>query len=275
VLDLDPDLGSGIAEDEWQLARRSCRADLIDFPTGEFDLVTTTARGREDVIAGVVAGGLVVREHSLARHRTIELLCSGDVLLLSGAESTRPPGTYSSVTALTRARVILLGRPFLVAAARWPSLMVNLNQRVEGQRQRLVAYGLAAHLPRATHRILLTLWLLADQCGRVTSDGVLLPLQFTQDVLGQLIAARRPTVTLALGELTSAGLLLRNKSGQFVLTEGAAREIAAITTAENEQAVAPSITLKRPTNHAAVASDRSPSNVATANSEARVANSVR
>jgi hypothetical protein len=72
------------------------------------------------------------------------------------------------VTALDPSELIVLSKPFIHAAARWPSLLTNLHRRLEAQRQRLAIQGLAVHLPRAEDRVLLTLWILAHRCGRVT-----------------------------------------------------------------------------------------------------------
>jgi hypothetical protein len=72
------------------------------------------------------------------------------------------------VTALDPSELIVLSKPFIHAAARWPSLLTKLHRRLEAQRQRLAIQGLAVHLPRAEDRVLLTLWILAHRCGRVT-----------------------------------------------------------------------------------------------------------
>ena len=43
--------------------------------------------------------------------------------------------------------------------------------------------------------------------GRVRTDGTVLRLRLTHAVLADLVAARRPTVTTALSELTRRGLI--------------------------------------------------------------------
>jgi CRP/FNR family transcriptional regulator, cyclic AMP receptor protein len=66
---------------------------------------------------------------------------------------------------------------------------------------------------------LLTLfWHLAERWGRVTPDGVLLPLTLSHRMLGQLVGARRPTVSTALGALTRAGEVSRALDGTWLLT---------------------------------------------------------
>jgi hypothetical protein len=71
-------------------------------------------------------------------------------------------------------------------------------------------------LPRVEDRVLAMMWLLAEAWGRVTSSGTVLPVALTHDVLGELIGARRSTVTLALKELAEEGALFR-QDGEWLL----------------------------------------------------------
>jgi len=107
-------------------------------------------------------------------------------------------------------------------------LLANVHRRLEAQRARLAVQGLVGHLPRAEHRVLFVLGHLADRWGKVVPDGVLLPLPLTHDVLGQLSAARRSTVTIAVNMLESEGLIRRPDDGSWLLTPEAARALDAI-----------------------------------------------
>ena len=60
---------------------------------------------------------------------------------------------------------------------------------------------------RVDVRLRMLFWHLAGRWGRVTRDGITLPLTLTHAVLADLVAARRPTVTTALAELTRRGQL--------------------------------------------------------------------
>ncbi|HUE25664.1 MAG TPA: helix-turn-helix domain-containing protein, partial [Solirubrobacteraceae bacterium] len=71
--------------------------------------------------------------------------------------------------------------------------------------------------PRVDQRLLAVMWLLAESWGRVTPAGTTLPLSLTHDALGALIGARRPTVTLALRELTERGAVIRQDQGWLLL----------------------------------------------------------
>lgn len=64
------------------------------------------------------------------------------------------------------------------------------------------------HQARVNVRLHMLFWHMADRWGRVRSEGVLLPVALTHSVLADLVAARRPTVTSALSELSRQGLVM-------------------------------------------------------------------
>jgi hypothetical protein len=66
------------------------------------------------------------------------------------------------------------------------------------------------HYPRIDRRLLLLLWHLADRWGRVTPDGVRIPMRLTHTLLADLVAARRPSVTTAFAQLEDEGHLSRH-----------------------------------------------------------------
>jgi CRP-like cAMP-binding protein len=67
--------------------------------------------------------------------------------------------------------------------------------------------------PRVDMRLHMLFWHMAGRWGRVRSDGVILPLTLTHNVLAELVAARRPTVTSALSELAKRELVRPADSG--------------------------------------------------------------
>jgi hypothetical protein len=62
------------------------------------------------------------------------------------------------------------------------------------------------------------MWEWADRFGRVCPDGIVFSLPVTHELLGRLVAARRPTVSLALAGLAEAGSLRRREHGDWVLS---------------------------------------------------------
>ena len=62
--------------------------------------------------------------------------------------------------------------------------------------------------PRIDLRLHMLFWELADRWGTVRQDGVHVPLYLTHSMLADLVAARRPTVTKALGELAERSAVI-------------------------------------------------------------------
>jgi CRP-like cAMP-binding protein len=85
-----------------------------------------------------------------------------------------------------------------------------------------------AQLNRVDLRVLALLWHLAERWGVVAADGVVVPLRLTHATLGRFVGAQRPTVTLALQQLSEAGDLARRPDGAFVLRHGSAESLAAV-----------------------------------------------
>jgi Mn-dependent DtxR family transcriptional regulator len=65
----------------------------------------------------------------------------------------------------------------------------------------------------------------------MTPDGIVVPLRLTHETLGALVAARRPSVTSALGRLADAGLLRRG-DGVWLLDRGAEQRLAEFLVAQ-------------------------------------------
>src|SRR5204862_7987949 len=96
---------------------------------------------------------------------------------------------------------------------RWPELGAALLERSQRRADRLALSQAITQLTRVDDRALILLWQLAERWGRVRPDGVLLPIRLTHRVLARLIAARRPSVTTAVGALERDGRRSRVPSG--------------------------------------------------------------
>jgi len=74
-----------------------------------------------------------------------------------------------------------------------------------------LAFHLAvAHLRRVETRVHVALWHFADRWGRVRPGGIELRLNLTHALLADIVAAERPSVTLALSTLRERGLVDRD-----------------------------------------------------------------
>jgi len=227
VLELDPELGSGIGAAQWEKARRACRGCIVWVPRGVWQLSPEFGEqvGRLGV---VIVEGMVCREVALGERHMFELLGPGDVIAPPGLGEPRRLGGSVALTAAVDTIAVGLGESFLRAAVRWPCLLDAVLGRLEVQRQRLAVQGLIAHLPRAEDRALLALWLLADRWGRATPEGTVLSLALTHELLGQLTGSRRSTATVAVSALESDGSIARLGDGSWLLTEQAEQNVAAL-----------------------------------------------
>jgi CRP/FNR family transcriptional regulator, cyclic AMP receptor protein len=227
VLELDPDLGRNIEPAEWELVKRACRGELLHVARGSWQAAPEMA-GRGDLVAFVIVDGLLAREVSLQEHCMVELLGHSDVLQPPVPTERPRLAAESQLTAVSDLLLLVLGQPFIGAAARWPTLLTALQSRLEAQRESLAIQGLITHVPNAGHRLLLMLWHLADRWGYVTPEGIVLPWPFSHEILGRLIGARRPTVTIALRHLEASGVVHRREDGSWLLTRMAEHMINAI-----------------------------------------------
>jgi CRP-like cAMP-binding protein len=113
----------------------------------------------------------------------------------------------------------ILDERFAMAARRWPTLAMQLQARLLAQAERQSVQLAIARLPRVEQRVVAVLWTLAERWGRVTSEGYLVPLRLTHESLGQLVGARRPTVSLALTDLIEQGTVVRRPDGTWLLPD--------------------------------------------------------
>lgn len=111
----------------------------------------------------------------------------------------------------------MLGPEFSQRVSPWPHIVSALMDRL-ALRARWLALELAvASTRRVDTGLLLALWHCADRWGHVTPDGVLLHLPLTQQTLGEVIGARRPSVSTAVATLEEAGKLRRPSLNDWLL----------------------------------------------------------
>ena len=140
VLEVDPDLGRTINPGEWEVVRQACRAELLHVPRGPWPAASEAA-ARGDVVALVIVDGLLARELSLRDRCMVELLGHGDVLQPPVVAGPARLGTDTRLTAVSDVVLLVLGQPFVGAAARWPTLLTELQRRQEVQREILAIQG--------------------------------------------------------------------------------------------------------------------------------------
>ncbi len=66
-------------------------------------------------------------------------------------------------------------------------------------------------------RLRALLWTFAERWGSVRADGVEVEVRVPQAVLAEMVGARRPTVSLALGNLCQRGQVIAVEPGHWIL----------------------------------------------------------
>jgi CRP-like cAMP-binding protein len=170
-----------------------------------------------DLTGGVgllVLDGLLLRRVGVDGRYGGELLGSGDLLRPWQGEDAQPtiPRTIGW-RVLRPTRVAVLDRAVAHRMARYPELTGRLVGRALERSRNLSVVIAIVHQPRVEVRLQMLLWHLAERWGQVRPDGVALTMHMTHSLLADLIAARRPTVTSAMSELSRRRLVIPIEGG--------------------------------------------------------------
>src|SRR5688500_16248964 len=210
LLEVDPELAVGLPAEERERAQRALVVQSVVVQPGPWDGAPASA------FALLLAEGLIVRETAVGGRLLPQVLGAGDVL----ETWPEPEGVLAAEVGTTVAEqttLLALDTRFLAAAARWPTLMVEVQRRLATQAHRLAVQGAICQLARVELRVLALLWHLGERWGRVSREGVVLPVKLTHETLGRFVGARRPSVTLAMGQLADEGIVGRRDDGAWVL----------------------------------------------------------
>jgi CRP/FNR family transcriptional regulator, cyclic AMP receptor protein len=223
VLQEDLDLAEAIAPEHRAHASLECIARTLLVPVGPWRASQAAIEG--EGIGLLVMRGLLIRRVGVDGRFGAELLGAGDLLRPWQGEDDPPVLTLSTGwRVIEPARMAVLDEPFVRRVGRYPHLSGRLVGRALERSRNLAVNMAIVHQPRVDVRLHMVFWQLATRWGRVRSDCVILPLQLTHNVLADLTAARRPTVTTALTELTKRGLVQAVEEG-WLLTDGPPGEL--------------------------------------------------
>jgi CRP/FNR family cyclic AMP-dependent transcriptional regulator len=216
VADAFPEIVEHLDPDQHELARRQLVADLMVMRVGAWTpAVTTSPPGHLGLL---VLEGLLSRDVILDKPLATELVGRGDLLRPSDRDGDDAPIPFGvSWNVLHPAKVAVLDPAFARAVGQWPSAM-EVVLRAACNRAHSLAITLAvSNLRRVDVRLLVLLWHLADRWGRVTPDGVAVPLKLTHETLARLVGAQRPSVTTALRQLQDERRLRRTADRAWLL----------------------------------------------------------
>lgn len=240
VLREDPELADLISSERRQEAIEFCTADEVRIPVGD-GVSETSPLGSG--LGMLVLSGLLVRRVGIDGRFGAELLGEGDLLRPWQWESDSATLALEMAWSIVEpVRLALLDDDFVSRCIeRFPELAPGLVGRAM-QRARNLAVNMAiVHQARVDSRLHMLLWHLAGRWGRVRTEGTVVPFRLTHALLADLVAARRPTVTSALSDLSRRGLV-HSRGGEWILHGEPPRELLDIdgTAEESPRQVASS-----------------------------------
>jgi CRP-like cAMP-binding protein len=217
LLDLDPDLGQFLDAARTEEARRHLLVRVRRLAPGPWNTARLTVADPGH-LGLLVLDGVLSREVLATDVISTELIGSGE-LLRPWQLAPEPALLRVAVrwNVLAGARVAVLDRRLASQLGGYPEVLSMLVERMNGRAQRMAVSQAIAQLNRVDQRLLTLFWHLAERWGRMTPNGIALPLTLSHRMLAQLVGARRPTVSTALGELAKEGVL-RQPDGSWLLT---------------------------------------------------------
>jgi hypothetical protein len=217
LLELDPDLGTLLPPERRAGAFDALQVELIRVGAGPWS--AERLAGASPVHMGLLLiTGIVSREVVVADTVSTELLGPGDVVRPWSLDSSQPMlQTTVRWNALAESRMALLDRRLATALGQFPEVTAVIVDRLNDRAHRLATTQAISQVNRVDRRLLALLWHLAQRWGRVTNEGVVIGLTLSHRMLGQLVGARRPTVSVANGELARRDELVRRPDGTWLL----------------------------------------------------------
>ena len=155
----------------------------------------------------LILDGLMAFETRTGDRVATELLGSGDLLQSPALPTDDLLERSCRWRALRPTRFALLDKDFVERVRPFPQVVRALLSRACRRTAELDVLRAITSQPRLEVRLVLVLWHLAARWGRVEPAAVRLSLPLTHRLLGQLVAAERPSISHALKRLAQAGLV--------------------------------------------------------------------
>lgn len=226
LLDLDDDLAQECDPAVRATARGLATVRLAEAEVGPCDLEAWFA----DVSPGpglLVLDGLVAINTSVGDRAACELVGGGDLLQHFEPRTDELVVQTESAQALSPTTFALLDEAFAGRVGAFPQVGMALLRRAARRASEAEALRAIACYPRLEVRLVLLLWHLASRWGRVVPDGIRLTLPLTHRLLGQLVAAERPSVSHAMQRLAQTDLVV-GSAGDLLLNGSLQSHFAAL-----------------------------------------------
>jgi hypothetical protein len=206
LLDADGELADEFDVRTRVAARQLATAKVLQADVGACDLGPWLEAAR-DGLGLLILDGLLALETRVGGRTAAELVGAGDLLQPTDPASDQLLASTCRWRVLRPTRFSLLDADFSDRVRPFPQITRTLMRRVCRRPMELDVLRAITSQPRLEVRLVLVLWHLAARWGRVEPTGVRLSLPLTHRLLGQLVAAERPSISHALKRLAQAGLV--------------------------------------------------------------------
>jgi CRP/FNR family transcriptional regulator, cyclic AMP receptor protein len=206
LLDADGELAEEFDVPARIAARQLATARVLQIGVGACDLTPwfeTAGQG----LGLLVIDGLLALEIRVSGRTAAELVGPGDLLQPLGPAADQLLVLTCGWRVLRPTKLAVLDGEFGERVRAFPQITRILARRACRRPLELDVLRAITSQPRLEVRLVLLLWHLAARWGRVESGGVRLSLPLTHRLLGQLVAAERPSISHALKRLAQAGLV--------------------------------------------------------------------
>jgi CRP/FNR family transcriptional regulator, cyclic AMP receptor protein len=206
LLDADDELADEFDVRGRVAVRQLATARVLQVGVGDCDL-----SGWFDIASHgpglLILDGLIAFETRTGDRVAAELLGAGDLLQAPTLPTDDILERSCHWRALRPTRLALLDEDFVDRVRPFPQVVRALLSRSCRRTAELDVLRAITSQPRLEVRLVLLLWHLAARWGKVEPAAVRLSLPLTHRLLGQLVAAERPSISHALKRLAQAGLV--------------------------------------------------------------------
>jgi CRP/FNR family cyclic AMP-dependent transcriptional regulator len=211
LLEAEPNLAAGLGNGQREAAEQALQVPAMRLRPGPW---TPPSEGKDGLVY-LIGTGMLLRRVRIEGGRSVELLGPGDCLLPWREESASFSRAEWEVVEHSRLAVLDL-RPG-AALSRWPVIAAVIAGRAIDRSRALALQSAIMSIVGIEERLHALLWALAERWGEVVPDGAEIEVNVPQSVLAEMVGARRPTVSQALGSLCERGLLSSLRPGRWLL----------------------------------------------------------
>lgn len=228
LLERDPELARAVPAPMRRSRNSTFSAGLLKLKRGPWE--PEAREPSPDHLGFLVLDGLLGRRVTVPeRGRSLELLGQGD--LFRPWQTVAASFERLSWMVIEPAAIAVLDEQLAARAREVPQLLEEFTERALRRSRRLGVSAAISNTVGVEERLRLSLWQLTELWGLKASEGAVLPFRLSHQTLGDLVGARRPTVTLALRALRDDGHVVRDDGGSWLLAAGS-RELLAPAAAD-------------------------------------------